>query len=83
MGFISFLFPWGIILQAIAVVHFIRRRPDTIWIYIIFFLGPLGALVYIFMEVLPDVGHMLPVERPAAFAARVVDFVTDAEARRS
>ena len=56
MGFISFLFPWGIILQAIAVVHFIRRRPDTIWIYIIFFLGPLGALVYIFMEVLPDVG---------------------------
>ena len=56
MGFISFLFPWGIILQAIAVVHFIRRRPDTIWIYIIFFLGPLGAAVYIFMEVLPDVG---------------------------
>ena len=56
MGFFSFLFPWGIILQAIALVHFIRRRPDTIWIYIIFFLGPLGALVYIFMEVLPDLG---------------------------
>jgi hypothetical protein len=56
MGFIGFLFPWGIILQAIALVHFIRRRPDTIWIYIIFFLGPLGALVYIFMEVLPDLG---------------------------
>ena len=56
MGFFSYLFPWGIILQAIALVHFIRRRPDTIWIYIIFFLGPLGALVYIFMEVLPDLG---------------------------
>ena len=56
MGFFSFLFPWGIILQAIALVHFIRRRPDTIWIYIIYFLGPLGALVYIFMEVLPDLG---------------------------
>jgi hypothetical protein len=26
------------------------------WIFIILFLGPLGALVYIFIEVLPDVG---------------------------
>jgi hypothetical protein len=26
------------------------------WIYIILFLGPLGALVYIFVQVLPDVG---------------------------
>jgi hypothetical protein len=56
MGFISFLFPWGLILQGLALVHFIRRRPDTVWIYIIVFFGPLGALVYIFMEVLPDLG---------------------------
>ena len=53
---LSLLFPWGVILQALALVHFIRRRPDTIWLWIIVFLGPLGALVYIFMEVLPDVG---------------------------
>ena len=26
------------------------------WIYIILFLGPLGALVYIFVQVLPDIG---------------------------
>jgi len=56
MGFFSFLFPWGLILQAIALVHFIRRRPDGIWIYIIVFLGGLGALVYIAMEVVPDLG---------------------------
>ena len=56
MGFFSFLFPWGIILQALAMVHFIRRRPDTIWLWIIIFLGPLGALVYIAMEVVPDLG---------------------------
>jgi hypothetical protein len=55
MGFISLLFPWGIILQVLAVVHFIRRRPDGIWLWVIVFLGPVGALVYIFMEVLPDV----------------------------
>ena len=54
MGFFSFLFPWGVILQVLAIVHFIRRRPDGIWLFVIVFLGPIGALVYIFMEVLPD-----------------------------
>jgi hypothetical protein len=54
MGFFSFLYPWGVILQGLAIVHFIRRRPDTIWLWVIIFLGPLGALVYIGMEVLPD-----------------------------
>jgi hypothetical protein len=57
MGFLSHLFyPWGIVLQGLAVIHFIRRRPDTYWLYIILFLGPPGALVYIFVEALPDVG---------------------------
>lgn len=56
MGFVSLLFPWGVILQAMALVHFIRRRPDNIWLWIIIFFGPLGALVYIFMEVIPDLG---------------------------
>jgi hypothetical protein len=57
MGFLSSLFfPWGILLQALAIIHFIRRRPDTWWIWIILFLGPLGALVYIFAEVIPDFG---------------------------
>jgi hypothetical protein len=53
---LSFIFPWGVILQALALVHFIRRRPDTIWLWIIVFLGPLGALIYIVMEVAPDLG---------------------------
>ena len=56
MGFFSFLFPWGILLQAIALVHFIRRRPETMWLWIIIFLGPIGALVYIVLEVVPDLG---------------------------
>jgi hypothetical protein len=57
MGFLShLLFPWGLLLQIFAIVHFIRRRPDMFWIFIILFLGPLGALIYIFVEVLPDAG---------------------------
>jgi hypothetical protein len=56
MGFLGFLYPWGILLQVFAVIHFFRRRPETFWIYVIFFLGPPGALIYIVMEVVPDLG---------------------------
>jgi hypothetical protein len=55
MGILSHLFyPWGMLLQGVAIVHFIRRRPSWYWLYIIIFLGPLGALVYIFVEAVPD-----------------------------
>lgn len=47
---------WGIILQGVAIVHFIRRRPDTFWLFIILIGGWLGALVYIAVEVIPDAG---------------------------
>jgi hypothetical protein len=57
VGFLShFLYPWGLIFQALAIVHFIRRRPDTYWIFIILFLGPPGAIIYLFAEALPDIG---------------------------
>jgi hypothetical protein len=57
MGYLSgIMYPWGLLLQAAAVIHFIRRRPDTYWLWIILFLGPIGALVYLFAEALPDLG---------------------------
>src|ERR1700719_1873495 len=58
MGSLFFLFAswWGIILQAVAIVHFIRRRPDTYWLFIILIGGWLGALVYIAVEAVPDAG---------------------------
>jgi hypothetical protein len=56
MGFFSLLYPWGLILQAVAIVHFIRRRPDSYWFFVILFLGPLGAIAYIAMEMVPDLG---------------------------
>src|SRR6202142_3663693 len=57
MGYLFFFFHgWGFILQAVAIVHFIRRRPDTYWIFIIVFLGGIGALIYIVAEVIPDAG---------------------------
>src|SRR5215475_13809751 len=54
--FYSLLFPWGLILQGIAIVHFIRRRPDTYWLWIVLFGGGLGAIVYILVVVLPYAG---------------------------
>ncbi len=54
----ALLFPWGVILQVIALVHFVRRRPDNYWIWIIIFFGPIGALVYIFVEMGPDLGFL-------------------------
>jgi hypothetical protein len=59
MGLLSHLFfPWGIILQALAILHFIRRRPGTYWIFVILFLGPLGALIYLLIEAAPDLNFL-------------------------
>lgn len=61
MGYLShLLYPWGFLFQGMAIIHFIRRRPDTYWMYIILFLGPLGAIVYLFAEAVPDLGLMGP-----------------------
>jgi hypothetical protein len=57
MGLLFFFFHWwALLLQAVAIVHFIRRRPDIYWIFIILFLGWIGAVVYIVAEVIPDAG---------------------------
>jgi len=56
MGLSYLFYPWGFIFQGLAIVHFIRRRPDTYWLWIILMGGGLGALVYIVVEVLPDFG---------------------------
>ena len=57
MGMLNYLlYPFGIVLEIVCIVHFIRRRPDMYWIYIILFLGPIGCLVYLFMVALPDMG---------------------------
>jgi len=57
MGFLGyFASPFSFLLIALAIIHFIRRRPDTYWLFIILFLGPLGAIIYLAVEALPDIG---------------------------
>jgi hypothetical protein len=50
------IYPYGIVLQALAILHFVRRRPETYWLWIILMFGGVGALIYIFIEVIPDAG---------------------------
>jgi hypothetical protein len=52
---LGLFYPYGIVLQALAIVHFVRRRPNTVWLWIILMGGGVGALVYIAAEVIPDV----------------------------
>lgn len=56
MHFSDLFYPWGFILQLLALVHFFRRRPDGFWFFVILFFGALGALVYFIAEVIPDFG---------------------------
>ena len=53
---LGLFFQYGIVLQVLAVIHFVRRRPDGYWLFIILIGGALGALAYILVEVIPDIG---------------------------
>lgn len=44
----------GGILVIAAIIHFIRKRPDFYWLWIILLLGPIGALIYLAVEALPE-----------------------------
>jgi len=48
------LFRYGFLLQILAIIHFIRRRPENWWLWVIILGGGLGALVYLAVEALPD-----------------------------
>src|SRR6185436_2552406 len=53
---LNYLFPWGYLLQGIALIHAIRRRADTYWYFIILMGGLIGAVAYIVIEMVPDLG---------------------------
>jgi len=45
----------GLLLVAMALIHFFRRQPTVYWLYAILFLfPPLGAVIYLAVEALPE-----------------------------
>lgn len=52
-GFGGFFGIGGILVIA-ALIHFVMKRPEFYWLWIILFLGPVGALIYLAVEALPE-----------------------------
>lgn len=71
MGMLFGNFKYGLVLQAIAILHFIRRRPDYFWLWIILFGGGIGACIYIAAEVVPDVSLLRQYLRIASHRKRI------------
>ena len=46
--------PLSVVLMLMAILHFIKRRPDMYWLWIIIIGGPIGSLIYLAMEAVPD-----------------------------
>lgn len=55
MGFYGQYYGWDILLKGLAILHFVRRRPDNYWLWIILVV-PFGAVIYLAVEALPDLG---------------------------
>jgi hypothetical protein len=55
-GILNLFYPWGLLLYAVAIIHFVRRRPAGYWLWVILFLPSIGVLIYIVVEVIPDIG---------------------------
>lgn len=53
-GLSHLFYPWGVVLQIMAIVHFVKRRPENYWLWIILIGGPIGASAYLLVEVAPD-----------------------------
>jgi len=51
---LGLFYPYGLVLQALAILHFVRRRPDNYWLWIILMGGGVAALVYMLAEMAPD-----------------------------
>ncbi|OLB31498.1 MAG: hypothetical protein DMG41_31685 [Acidobacteria bacterium] len=78
MSELRHLFPsWGFLLQILAILHFLRRRPESYWFFIIFFGGFLGASVYILVEILPDLGLLRDTMQGFGRRSRIQKVETD------
>ena len=70
-GFLPYSFflygPLSLVFRVICVVHCIRRRQNTSWLWIIIAGGTLGCLAYVGVEIVPDATLL---GRSFAFVAR-------------
>jgi hypothetical protein len=70
-------YPWGFIVQIVALIHFVRRRPENYWFYIILFGGFIGSAAYLVVEAAPDLGLLRGVFQGFGRRARIQKLETD------
>lgn len=71
MGLGDLFYPYGFVLQLLALIHFFRRRPEGYWFFVILFFGALGAVIYFIAEVVPDFGLLRASFRRASRRRRI------------
>ena len=76
-GLGHFYLSWGLLVQAFALLHFLRRRPESYWFFVILFFGWLGAAVYIVAEVIPDLGLLRDTMQGFGRRSRIQKVETD------
>ena len=70
-------YPWGFIVQIVALIHFVRRRPENYWLYIILLGGFVGSSAYLLVEAVPDLGLLRGVFRGFGRRTRIQKLETD------
>ena len=76
-GLSHLFYPWGFIVQIVALIHFVRRRPENYWFYIILFGGFVGSTAYLVVEAVPDLGLLRGVFHGFGRRTRIQKVETD------
>lgn len=63
----------SIAIQAVAIIHVLRTGRDMRWIFLIFFLPGIGALIYFAIEVLPSLNQNLTTRRAVRRVRETID----------
>jgi hypothetical protein len=63
----------SLIIQIAFAIHAIRTGKDTYWLYIIIFIPGIGAAIYFFTQVLPDLGQSRTVNKAKYSLIKAID----------
>jgi hypothetical protein len=70
VGYILLIAPW--VLQLFCIIHIIKNDKPFAWIYLMIFLPYIGGVVYLFMEILPNLGSRQNLREITDIVARAV-----------
>jgi hypothetical protein len=69
----QFLFALPYLIQLLCIIHIVRNRSESYWIYIILFVPYVGGIAYLLVEMLPSLGRAPSVRSIADIVVRGVN----------